>query len=74
MKQYSLRDAQDHLQQLIDEAREGKTIVILDEYDQAVQLVPLTAPKPRKAGSARGKIKIADDFDAPLPDFDSYTQ
>ena len=73
MERYSLRDAQDHLQQLIDDAQHGKTVLILDDNDQAVQLVPITVKvKPRKAGSARGLVKMAADFDAPLSDFDEY--
>lgn len=73
MERYSLRDAQDHLQKLIDDARHGKTVLILDNNDQAVQLVPVAgATKPRKPGSARGQIKMAADFDAPLSDFDEY--
>ena len=71
MERYSLRDAQAHLQALIDDAYEGKTVVILGEQNRAVQLIPIsTAKKPRKAGSARGLVQIADDFDAPLSDFD----
>jgi antitoxin (DNA-binding transcriptional repressor) of toxin-antitoxin stability system len=42
MQRYSLREAQDHLQQLIDDAKHGKTVLILDEHDQTVQLVPVT--------------------------------
>ena len=75
MERYSVRDAQDHLQKLIDDAQHGKTVLILDENDQAVQLVPVDeARKPRKAGSARGQIQMSSDFDAPLPDFDEYTE
>jgi antitoxin (DNA-binding transcriptional repressor) of toxin-antitoxin stability system len=73
MEAYSLQDARDHLQQLIDDARRGKTILILDEHARAVQLVPVNLAKARRAGSARGQIKMADDFDAPLTDFDEYT-
>lgn len=74
MERYSLRDAQHNLRELIAEAQQGKTVVILDENEQAVQLVPLTSPgKPRKAGSARGQFSMANDFDAPLADFDDYT-
>jgi antitoxin (DNA-binding transcriptional repressor) of toxin-antitoxin stability system len=74
-QQYSLQDAQDHLKKLVDEAQSGKTVVILDEDNRAVQLVPVVATaKPRKAGSARGKIKIAPDFDARLSDFDEYME
>ena len=71
MTRYSVREAQNHLQQLIADARHGKTVLILDENEGAVQLVPVsTTPKPRKAGSAHGKIKMAVNFDAPLADFD----
>ncbi len=73
MERYSLREAQDHLQQLIDDAQHGKTVLILDDNEQAVQLVPVEAlQKPRKAGSARGLVKMAEDFDAPLDDFSEY--
>lgn len=75
MEQYSLQDAQTHLKKLIHDAQHGKTILILDENDHAVQLVPLAASiKPRKAGSARGQIRMAEDFDAPLSDFSEYME
>ncbi len=73
MERYSLQEAQDHLRQLIDDARHGKTVLILDETEQAVQLVPIpTSTKTRQAGSARGLVKMASDFDAPLTDFNDY--
>jgi len=70
MDRYSLRDAQDHLKQLIHDAQHGKTVLILDEDERAIQLVPGSKTQiPRKAGSARGMVKMAADFDAPLADF-----
>jgi antitoxin (DNA-binding transcriptional repressor) of toxin-antitoxin stability system len=77
MERYSLKDAQAHLEQLIEDAQQGKTVVIQAENDHAVQLVPVptnTEPKPRKAGSARGQIKMAPDFDEPLADFNEYME
>lgn len=75
MEQYSLRDAQDHLKKLLDDAQHGRTVVILDEDNRAVQLVPVVAnAMPRKAGSARGMIRMAPDFEAPLSDFDEYME
>ena len=75
MEQYSLQDAQHHLKKLIEDAQHGKKILILDENNQAVELIPVNTPlKPRKAGSARGKIKMASDFDEPLSDFNEYTE
>ena len=75
MERYSVQDAQQHLQQLIHDAQQGKTVVILDENEQAVQLIPVTiAQGPRKAGSARGLVKMAPDFDEPLDDFNEYME
>jgi len=76
MERYSLADAQAQLQKLMQDARNGKTVVILDENEMAVQLVPVPMPtttlKPRRLGSARGLIKMSEDFDDPLPEFDEY--
>jgi antitoxin (DNA-binding transcriptional repressor) of toxin-antitoxin stability system len=73
MERYSWQEAQDHLRKLIAEALRGKTVVIMGEDERAVQLIPVTMPrKPRKAGSARGLVTIAADFDAPLAGFDEY--
>lgn len=75
MERYTIRDAQDHLRQLMEDAQHGKTVLILDEHDRAVQLIPVTMTTvPRKAGSAHGQIKMSADFDAPLPDFNEYME
>jgi len=64
MERYSLAEARDHLRKLIDEAQHGKTVVILDDDNRAVQLVPVaTEARPRSAGSARGLVRMAPDFD-----------
>lgn len=70
MCRYTLEYAQNHLKKLVDDAQHGKTVLILDENDRAVLLVPVVmTTKPRKAGSARGEIKMSPDFDALLSDF-----
>lgn len=75
MERYSIREAQDQLPQLISDARQGKTVLIMGEDDQVVQLVPVPeSKKPRRAGSARGLITMAPDFDTPLADFDEYSE
>jgi antitoxin (DNA-binding transcriptional repressor) of toxin-antitoxin stability system len=73
MKRYTLKEAQDNLSKLLEEAHSGIAVVILDEAGQQVQLVPLQATtKPRQVGSARGQIEMSPDFDEPLSDFDGY--
>lgn len=77
MQTYPLKTAPDELERLFDAAQRGKTVVLVDEQGRAVKLVPIESlrpKKPRKAGSARGKVKIADDFDAPLDEFAPYVE
>lgn len=71
VQRIALSEAQIELKQLVDAAIRGETVVIVGDDQQAVQLVPIASGKrSRKAGSAKGQIIFADDFDAPLPDFD----
>jgi antitoxin (DNA-binding transcriptional repressor) of toxin-antitoxin stability system len=71
MDRYSVQDAQNCLEELITNAHAGKTILIVTENNQVIQLVPVALPsEKRKAGSARGLIKLAPDFDSPLADFE----
>lgn len=66
-------DPQIKLHELINAILEGEGIVILTAED-AIQLVPVSTKKRRRAGTAEGLIWIADDFDAPLDDFKEYME
>lgn len=58
---------------LIDAALRGEPVFITRDDQNMVQLVPLNLTlRPRKAGSAKGLVKMSDDFDAPLGDFAEY--
>jgi len=58
---------------LIEAALKGENVFIFREDRQMVQLVPVEPPKRQpQFGSAKGLIMMADDFDAPLADFDDY--
>jgi antitoxin (DNA-binding transcriptional repressor) of toxin-antitoxin stability system len=75
MQEISLNEAQKHLLTLVDAALKGETVLIVRDDEHSVQLVPVTPNKPsRKAGSAKGLVSIAADFNAPLPDFDDYSE
>ena len=75
MQQVSLSEAQKRLLTLIDAAIQGETVLIVRDDEHTVQLVPVSSGKPvRKAGSAKGLVSIAADFEAPLPDFDEYRE
>ena len=58
---------------LIDAALRGEPVFIERDDKSLVQIIPLKQMLyPRKAGSAKGKVEMADDFDAPLSDFADY--
>ena len=74
MKTYTIEEAKNCLSELLEAAHLGEAILIVDKANRAVKLLPaeLGAGKPLKAGSAKGLIKIAEGFDAPLVEFDEY--
>jgi prevent-host-death family protein len=70
--QLNYDDAKAQLQDLIDAALRGDKVLIARNGKQIVQLVPVKGTARRKFGSAKGKIKMASDFDTPLADFREY--
>ncbi len=74
MKTYTMESAVANFDELMKDAQEGLTIYIIDhagrEYEFILKRMPVN--KPRKPGSALGKIIMSDDFDAPLPEFEPY--
>jgi antitoxin (DNA-binding transcriptional repressor) of toxin-antitoxin stability system len=73
MTQVSLAEAQTRLPGLVLAAVRGEEVLIGEPDAPLVRLVPVECHQSRpQFGSARGKIFMADDFDAPLSDFDEY--
>ncbi len=65
----SLYEAKTHLSSLIERAADGEEIVITKSGKPKARLVPLDDLRPmRKPGRGRGQWRVADDFDAPLPE------
>jgi prevent-host-death family protein len=70
VKQLNIHEAKAKLSSLVDQAARGKSIVIAKSGTPLARLGPLTELRARKItfGFMKGKIRIAEDFDAPLPD------
>ena len=71
----NIHEAKTHLSRLVDEVCKGKELILAKAGKPLVKLVPLEQSKPtRTPGFLKGKIKIARDFDAPLPQdwFDDF--
>lgn len=63
-------EAKTHLSRLIRRALDGERIVIARAGKPLVELLPYREKKRRRGGVWKGKIKMADDFDAPLDDLE----
>ena len=68
MATVNIHEAKTHFSRLVDEAAAGKELIIAKAGKPVAKIVPIKAGKrARKPGFLKGKIKIADDFDKPLP-------
>ncbi len=58
--------AKTHLSRILDRVAAGEEIILGKHGIPVAKIVPIE-PAARKPGRLKGKIKIAADFDAPLP-------
>jgi len=73
MQNIELNQAKECLPELIEQTVTGNEVIITQNGEPIVKLVAIGKPKKRRRfGSARNLIKIHDDFDEPLEDFQEY--
>lgn len=69
MASVNVHEAKTHLSELLKRVEGGEEIVIARSGQPIAKLVPLRKQmEPREPGGWEGKVWIAPDFDAPLPD------
>jgi antitoxin (DNA-binding transcriptional repressor) of toxin-antitoxin stability system len=76
MPTITLQEAQSRLSDLIHNLSPGDELIITENH-QPIARLTLSERKsqwPCQAGSARGKIWMAPDFDAPLEEFKEYME
>jgi prevent-host-death family protein len=65
----NIHEAKTHLSRLLQRVAAGEEVIIARAGKPVAKLIPVIAnTKTRPLGMDRGKIWVADDFDAPLPD------
>lgn len=71
MTRVTLPEAEKRLRELLVAACDGQEIVIASPDGRNIRLVPTGRPARSRGGwgALKGKIQMADDFDAPLDDF-----
>lgn len=68
-KPVNIHAAKTHFSRLVERAAKGEEIIIAKAGKPVARLMPLAEPaRRRRPGLLKGKIKIAEDFDAPLPE------
>ena len=67
--QVNMHEAKTHLSRLVERVEAGEEIVISRAGKPVARMVAVRAPAgSRVPGRLRGRLRISDDFDAPLPD------
>ncbi len=69
MDSINIYEAKTRLSQLVDKAASGEDVIVSRNGKPLVRLTRLAEPKRRvRFGVLKGRIKVAADFDSPLPD------
>ncbi len=70
----NVAQAKARFSELVRRALAGEEVLIARDNKPVLRLVPLEPRRraPRIAGSARGRVRLASDFDATPPDFAEY--
>lgn len=71
MVMVNMHEAKTRLSQLVGLAERGERVVIARDGVPVAELVPHVAVKgTRRGGQWKGKARISDDFDAPMPEIE----
>jgi prevent-host-death family protein len=69
METVNIHDAKTRLSQLVDKAVAGEDVIVSRNGKPLVRISRLDKSRPPiKFGVLKGKVKVAKDFDAPLPE------
>ena len=70
----TVEEAQAQLKEIIDHLASGEEVIITDRQQPIARLVA-TRSSERKLGTLKGTVRyMAPDFDAPLEEFEEYTE
>lgn len=67
MTTVNIHEAKTQLSRLLESVEAGEEVIIARAGKPIAKLVPLKS-RPRRPGGLKGKIRVRDDFDAPLPE------
>lgn len=62
-----MHEAKTTLSQLVEQAEQGEEILLARAGEPVARIVALRSSARRVLGQWKGRVRMADDFDAPLP-------
>lgn len=66
---YNIQEAEANLPRLLEEVASGAEVIIAKEGKPLARISRIEESRPKiRFGVLKGKVKVSDDFDAPLPD------
>ena len=69
LKQVNIHEAKTHFSKLLARVRDGEEVIIAKAGIPVARLVPVKEQVARRVpGSAKGRISVPPDFNAPLPE------
>lgn len=66
METVNIHYAKTHLSRLLERVGQGEEVIIAKSGEPIAKLIPFRLPE-RRPGRLQGRVRIAADFDAPLP-------
>lgn len=66
----NMHEAKTNLSKLVEEAEHGEDILLARAGKVVARIVALRPARARELGQWKGKVRMAEDFDAPLPEDD----
>ena len=63
---FNIHDAKTNLSRIVDDVAAGSEVIIAKAGKPMARLVPIDLVRSKKLGLLKGKIKVGDDFNAPL--------
>ena len=64
----NVHEAKTHLSRLLQRVAKGEEVILAKAGKPIARLLPIAVPSKRVLGQDEGRVFIAEDFDAPLPE------
>ena len=70
---YNMYEAKTRLSELVEKARRGEKVVLMNRGEPVAMIVPFPSVRPtRKLGFLKGKGRLLPGWDKPIDDFKDY--